>query len=253
MQPTQKKGEVPEKLPTIDEAGKVSFGCIAREWRCKFAEDAGKLSLTKAQELFERYESQVKAVPQVKRVQRIVCGGCLDFKVIISAPAAAFPDWGAKKFEPEEAFLKDLAEIDGITSIETQSYTLTEILPIQTGGVVPEKLPTVDEAGTVSFSCIAREWRCKFSDEAGKLALTKAQELLEKYESQIKAVPHVKNVQRIVCGGCLDFKVIISAPAAAFPDWGAKKFEPEEAFLKELAEIGGITSIDTQTYTLTEM
>ena len=41
----------------------------------------------------------------------------------------------------------------------------------------------------------------------------------------------MKSVQRVVCGGCLDYKVVVALDAGSFASWEAKKFEPEEAFL----------------------
>ncbi len=50
-------------------------------------------------------------------------------------------------------------------------------------------------------------------------------------QGAISKVPGVKSVQRVVCGGCLDYKVIVALDAGAFGAWEAKKFEPEESFL----------------------
>mmetsp|Transcript_140727 Transcript_140727/g.366409 ORF Transcript_140727/g.366409 Transcript_140727/m.366409 type:complete len:115 (-) Transcript_140727:138-482(-) len=111
-------------MPTIDEQAKVEFHTIAREWRCKWAADAGKIALTKAQEVLDKHLDQLKAIHGCSGVQRIVCGGCLDFKVIVSINASVFPEWEGKQFEPEAAFLEELGTIDGITAIETQTYTI---------------------------------------------------------------------------------------------------------------------------------
>ena len=62
-------------------------------------------------------------------------------------------------------------------------------------------------ADGVEFDTIAREWRCKWSDDADKASLVEAQKLLESVIGSVKAVDGVKSVQRVVCGGCLDFKV----------------------------------------------
>lgn len=102
----------------------VEFDTIAREWRCKWSADDDKKSLREAQKALNEVLSDVKKIDGVKQVQRIVCGGCLDFKVITSLPADKFPAWEEKKFEPEESFLKKLKEIDGITVVETQTFTL---------------------------------------------------------------------------------------------------------------------------------
>jgi hypothetical protein len=59
----------------------VEFDTIAREWRCKWSADGDKVSLVAAQKALEAVIDDVKKVPGVKKVDRVVCGGCLDFKV----------------------------------------------------------------------------------------------------------------------------------------------------------------------------
>lgn len=66
-------------MPTIAEG--VDFDTIAREWRCKWSHDNDDQSLVDAQKAISSLLAQVKAVDGVKSVQRVVCGGCLDFKV----------------------------------------------------------------------------------------------------------------------------------------------------------------------------
>jgi len=45
-------------------------------------------------------------------------------------PAGAKYDaWAAANFKPEEAFLEALEDIDGITKIDTQTYTLMPMYP----------------------------------------------------------------------------------------------------------------------------
>mmetsp|Transcript_7041 Transcript_7041/g.16820 ORF Transcript_7041/g.16820 Transcript_7041/m.16820 type:complete len:183 (+) Transcript_7041:67-615(+) len=106
---------------------KVSFDNIAREWRCKWSADDDKASLDAAQEALDSVISDVKSVDGVKSVQRVVCGGCLDFKVVVKLPADKFGDWENAGFAPEEAFLDKLKAIDGISTVETQTYTLEEV------------------------------------------------------------------------------------------------------------------------------
>ena len=105
----------------------VTFDTIAREWRCKWSVDADKASLTAAQSALEAHTAAIKAVPGVKSVQRIVCGGCQDFKVIVALDAAAYGDFKAKNHGPEEQFLNALKGIKGITNVETQTYTIMPI------------------------------------------------------------------------------------------------------------------------------
>lgn len=102
----------------------VEFDTIAREWRCKWSADNDKASLAAAQKALEEVISEVKAVDGVKGVSRTVCGGCLDFKVATSLTADKFGAWEEAKFAPEEQFLEKLKAIDGISVVETQTFTL---------------------------------------------------------------------------------------------------------------------------------
>jgi hypothetical protein len=71
----------------------------------------------------------------------------------------------------------------------------------------------------VEFDTIAREWRLKWSPDDNKKSLASVQQTLVVFLPALKAINGVKSVQRIVCGGCLDYKVIISLPAEKFADW----------------------------------
>jgi len=105
----------------------------------------------------------------------------------------------------------------------------------------------------VKFEHIAREWRCKFSDDNSKAALSAAQSALEEILGKLSSTKGVISVQRVVCGGCFDFKVITKLSAASFKEWEDNKFEPEAAFLEALKKIKGIDKVETQTYTLEEV
>ena len=59
----------------------VDFDTIAREWRCKWSEDNDKKSLAEAQKALNEILPALKAINGVKKVDRVVCGGNLDFKV----------------------------------------------------------------------------------------------------------------------------------------------------------------------------
>jgi len=105
----------------------VKFDNIAREWRAKFSPDADNASLMTAQEKLEEVLAELSSVEGVASVQRVVCGGCHDFKVITKLPQKAFAAWEEAKFAPEEEFLAALKAIPGITAVETQTYTLEEV------------------------------------------------------------------------------------------------------------------------------
>mmetsp|Transcript_53 Transcript_53/g.80 ORF Transcript_53/g.80 Transcript_53/m.80 type:complete len:158 (+) Transcript_53:108-581(+) len=106
----------------------VEFDTIAREWRCKFSSDGDKASLVACQMALESVAEDLLQVDGVKSVERVVCGDCLDFKVITSVDADRFGEWKKEKFDPEEDFLEMVGVIDGISQIETQTYTKMPVM-----------------------------------------------------------------------------------------------------------------------------
>ena len=99
------------------------------------------------------------------------------------------------------------------------------------GGSAPSMIEIVSG---VEFDTIAREWRMKWTADNDKKSLAEAQKVLNEVLPEIKKTPGVKGVQRVVCGGCLDFKVITSLSADDFNAWEEKGFAPEAAFLKKV-------------------
>jgi hypothetical protein len=83
--------------------------------------------------------------------------------------------------------------------------------------------------------------------------LQEAQKALESVLADVKKVDGVKGVQRVVCGGCMDFKVVTSVSADKFGAWEGNKFAPEEDFLAKIKAISGISTVETQTYTIMPM
>ena len=71
----------------------------------------------------------------------------------------------------------------------------------------------------VEFDTIAREWRLKWSTDNEKKSLADVQQALNKVGGSLKKVEGVKGIQRIVCGGCQDYKVIVSLPAEKWGAW----------------------------------
>ena len=86
----------------------------------------------------------------------------------------------------------------------------------------------------IEFDTVAREWRMKWSQDDDKASLAAAQKALEKQLATVKAVKGVKSVQRVVCGGCMDFKVIVSLDGDSFGEWEAAGFAPEADFSRKL-------------------
>lgn len=112
-------------MPEICEG--VSFDTIAREWRMKWSPDNDKASLVALQKLIDEVKPNIKQIKGLKQVQRMVCGGCMDIRVIISLDAESFNEWAESSFGPEEVFLAKAKEIEGVSQIETQTYTLMPV------------------------------------------------------------------------------------------------------------------------------
>lgn len=81
------------------------------------------------------------------------------------------------------------------------------------------KLSMIEITTGVEFNTIAREWRLKWSDDDNKKSLASVQQTLVVFTNALKKIDGVKSVQRIVCGGCLDFKVITALSADKYADW----------------------------------
>jgi len=111
-------------MPTICPG--VEFDIIAREWRCKWSADNDKKSLQELQKTLLEFMPKVHAVGGT-RTQRVVCGGCFDFKVITTLPAEKFGKWEEAKFEPEAEFLEAIKKIGGVSAVETQTYTTAPV------------------------------------------------------------------------------------------------------------------------------
>jgi hypothetical protein len=112
-------------MVTITEG--VEFDTIAREWRCKWSADDDKKSLAELQKVLDETKAEIKAVDGVKSVQRVVCGGCLDFKVVVALPEPKYGAWEKAGHVPEESFLEKIKKIDGVSVVETQTYTLMPV------------------------------------------------------------------------------------------------------------------------------
>jgi hypothetical protein len=107
----------------------VEFDTVAREWRCKWSPDNDKKALVEAQKALKEVIADIQKVDGFKKTDRVVCGGCMDFKVITSLSAEKFGAWTEANFAPEEAFLQKLRAIEGISMVETQTYTIMPVAP----------------------------------------------------------------------------------------------------------------------------
>jgi replication factor A1 len=156
-------------MPTI--AKGVEFDTIAREWRCKWSEDGEKKSLEEVQKTLDGVMDKVGAVGGIKNVQRVVCGTCKDFKVMIAVNAEKFPDWEAKGFEPETEFLDAIKKIAGVSAVETQTMTL---MPVKF--TKPKPPPKLKKAKTFQIGRLN-------PDSAGFTILAKVTEACKEVET----------------------------------------------------------------------
>ena len=101
----------------------VDFDTIGREFRCKFSTENGNASLKSLQGIFEKYLSCLKSIKGVKSVKRVVCGGCHDFKIIVEISADCYDAWSKAKHAPEADVISSFKTVEGVSSVETQTYT----------------------------------------------------------------------------------------------------------------------------------
>jgi hypothetical protein len=109
--------------------GSMSFDRVCREWRCKYTGDKSTSeSLEAIAKVVDEYLPQLKATASKSAVvNRLVCGACLDFKLMTTVPLEDFGVWEAKDFAPEADFLEKIKAIDGVSMVETQTITNMEI------------------------------------------------------------------------------------------------------------------------------
>lgn len=108
--------------------GAMSFDRVCREWRCKYTGDkATSESLEAISKLVDEYLPEIKSSSADAKVNRLVCGSCLDFKLMTTVPLDDFGPWEEKAFAPEAEFLEKLKAIEGVSQVETQTITNMEI------------------------------------------------------------------------------------------------------------------------------
>jgi len=227
--------------------GQIEFVHIAREWRMKYEENGLKGGAVKLDQMFkEKYLGDIKKIDGMVSVQRAVCGGCNDFKLVIKMPKEKWGAWEAIKFAPEADFLEDAKTIAGVTSVETQPYTFDRL-----DGLGPsEKEVGAGGGETIDFGHIAREWRMKYAENELKGGAVLLDNLFkDKFLPDILKIDGLASVQRVVWGGCNDVKFIIKVKTDKWGDWEAAKFAPEEAFLEAAKGVPGVTGLETQPYT----
>jgi len=123
--------------------------------------------------------------------------------------------------------------------------------PSTVSNVRTSALNMVDLAnGAMSFDHVCREWRCKYDgDKSTSESLESISKVLDEYLPTIKEVSPNIQVNRLVCGSCLDFKLMMTVPLEDFGSWEEKGFAPEADFLAKIKAIDGVSQVETQTIT----
>ena len=104
--------------------------------------------------------------------------------------------------------------------------------------------------GSMNFDRVCREWRCKYTgDKSDSESLEAIAGVVAEYLPEIKKASADATVNRLVCGACLDFKLMTTVPLADFGPWEASGFAPEAEFLEKLKAIPGVSQVETQTIT----
>ena len=114
-----------EQVPLAN--GAMGFNRVCREWRCKYDGDADTSeSLEAICKVVDEYLPELKKLVGVV-VNRMVCGGCLDFKLQTTVPLEQFGPWEESGHAPEAEFLEKIKAIKGVSQVETQTITKMEI------------------------------------------------------------------------------------------------------------------------------
>mmetsp|Transcript_1175 Transcript_1175/g.1656 ORF Transcript_1175/g.1656 Transcript_1175/m.1656 type:complete len:147 (-) Transcript_1175:132-572(-) len=108
--------------------------------------------------------------------------------------------------------------------------------------------------GAMSFNRVCREWRCKYDgDKATSESLEAVAKVVDDLLPEIKKASPDATVNRLVCGGCLDFKLMTTVPLDDFGPWEENGHPPEAEFLERIKAIPGISQVETQTITNMEI
>jgi hypothetical protein len=90
--------------------------------------------------------------------------------------------------------------------------------PVSTTALSAESVPLAN--GAMSFNRVCREWRCKYEgDKATSKSLEAIANAVDEFLPEIKKASKDITVNRLVCGSCLDFKLMMTVPLEDFGPW----------------------------------
>jgi hypothetical protein len=101
------------------------------------------------------------------------------------------------------------------------SYLLKAFAPMSQNARTNMALADVPLAnGAMSFNRVCREWRCKYDgDKSTSESLEAIAKVVEELLPEIKKASKDATVNRLVCGGCLDFKLMTTVPLEDYGPW----------------------------------
>jgi hypothetical protein len=118
-----RRGRVSSRAKLQQQAPGILYDTIAREWRCKVAtrDDLGV-----AQEAWQPFAQSVAQIPGCVRVQRLCCGHCLDFRIVVTMDAAAYGSWKDLDHYPEANVLGALRASPGCSDVRSQLLSIMD-------------------------------------------------------------------------------------------------------------------------------
>lgn len=141
-----------------------------------------------------------------------------------------------------------LATITGASAFSTQGISSVRA----SSALSAEPVPLAN--GAMSFNRVCREWRCKYDgDKVTSASLEAIAKIVDEKLPEIKKASSDITVNRLVCGGCLDFKLMMTVPLEDFGPWEEAGFPPESDFLEAIKAIEGVSVVETQTITNMEI
>ena len=112
-----------EVLKLRQQAPGIRYDTVAREWRCKVA---SRDALGEAQQAWQPFVAEVVRIPGVVRVQRLCCGTCLDFRILVSVREDAYSNWKETNHHPEKEVLGALRARVGCFDVQSQLLSIMD-------------------------------------------------------------------------------------------------------------------------------
>lgn len=106
--------------------GYISRGIVSFS-RIFYPTPTFRITISTVSKVVDEYLPTIKGISDGVKVNRLVCGSCLDFKLMITVPLDDFGPWEESGHAPEAEFLEKLKAIDGVSQVETQTITNVEI------------------------------------------------------------------------------------------------------------------------------